>query len=177
MLGRLTTLKGGDRLIEAVPAVEAALGRSLSLIIGGTGPELERWRILAARRGVAAEFVGWVEPERRLELLRESDVLVVPSLWPEPFGLVGIEAGCVGVPSVGYAVGGIPDWLVPGETGELAPGDPPTTAGLAEAIVRALGDPTHHARLRLGAWQMSKRFRMEDHLSALLPQLESACRT
>ncbi len=169
--------QSGDRLIEAVPAVEAALGRSLSLIIGGTGPELERWRILAARRGVAAEFVGWVEPERRLELLRESDVLVVPSLWPEPFGLVGIEAGCVGVPSVGYAVGGIPDWLVPGETGELAPGDPPTTAGLAEAIVRALGDPTHHARLRLGAWQMSKRFRMEDHLSALLPQLESACRT
>ena len=156
-LGRATELKGGDHVIDALPEAADRLGRPLSLTVAGDGPALDNWRALALRRGVAAEFIGWVDSERRLELLRSVDLLAVPSLWPEPFGLVGIEAGCVGLPSVGYAVGGIPDWLVSGETGELAPGDPPTTAGLAAAIVRALRDPTHYAQLRLGAWKMAKR--------------------
>lgn len=176
LLGRLTKLKGGDHAIEALPVAEAALGRRLSLLVAGTGPELERWRSLAARRGVTTEFLGWVEDDQRLELFRSADLLVVPSLWPEPFGLVGIEAGCVGLPAVAYEVGGIPDWLVPGESGELAPGEPPTPAGLADAIVRALADPAHHARLRLGAWGMARRFGMEEHLAVLVPILESACR-
>ena len=173
-LGRATELKGGDRLVEALPEAATRLGRPLSLTVAGDGPALEDWRALAARGGVAAEFLGWVDSERRLELLRSADLLAVPSLWPEPFGLVGIEAGCVGLPAVAYAVGGIPDWLQPGETGELAPGDPPTTAGLIDAIVRTLEDPAHHARLRTGAWEMAQRFGMEQHLAALLPILAAA---
>ncbi|HEX9582458.1 MAG TPA: glycosyltransferase, partial [Gemmatimonadales bacterium] len=92
-------------------------------------------------------------------------------------GLVGLEAACVGLPSVGYAVGGIPEWLIAGETGELAPGDPPTTEGLAHAITRALNDPPHYQRLRRGAWEQVARFTMERHLNALLPVLEDAGRT
>ena len=103
------------------------------------------------------EFAGWLNTEKKLDLLREADLIAVPSLWPEPFGLVGIEAGCYGVPAVGFAVGGIPDWLIPGQTGELAPGDPPTAAGLSEAIVRALADPSHYRRLSAGAWEMARR--------------------
>jgi glycosyltransferase involved in cell wall biosynthesis len=92
-------------------------------------------------------------------------------LWPEPFGLVGIEAGCLGVPAVGYAVGGIPDWLIAGESGELAPGDPPTVDGLAEAMVRALASPEHYARLCQGAWKLAQRFTLESHLDQLEPIL------
>jgi glycosyltransferase involved in cell wall biosynthesis len=68
---------------------------------------------------------------------------------------------------VGYAVGGIPDWLIPGETGELAPGDPPTVAGLADAIVRALESAAHHAELQRGARQLARRFTLEAHLTKL----------
>ncbi|HEV3331393.1 MAG TPA: glycosyltransferase, partial [Bryobacteraceae bacterium] len=103
----------------------------------------------------------------KAELLAATDLLAVPSLWPEPFGLVGIEAGAWGVPAVGYAVGGIPDWLIPGETGELAPGDPPTVAGLADAIVRALESAAHHAELQRGARQLARRFTLEAHLTKL----------
>src|SRR6202034_271377 len=99
------------------------------------------------------------------DLMRQADLVAVPSLWPEPFGLVGIEAGCFGVPAVGFAVGGIPDWLIPGQTGELAPADPPTVEGLAEAIVRALEDPAHYQKLCSGAWEMAKRFSLERHLA------------
>jgi glycosyltransferase involved in cell wall biosynthesis len=101
-------------------------------------------------------------------------VLAVPSLWPEPFGVVGVQAGFVGLPSVAYATGGIPDWLEPGVTGELAPGDHPTVAGFADALVRALRDPEHLMRLRRGAWKSAHRHTMKAHLAALEPVLASA---
>jgi len=176
MLGRLTTLKGGDVLIDAIPAAEKALGRRLALTVAGTGPELPNWRARASANGVAARFPGWVDEAGRLDLLRAADLLVVPSLWPEPFGLVGIEAGCVGLPAAAFRAGGIPEWLSPGESGELAPADPPTAVGLAEAIVRALRDPAHHTRLRIGAWKVAKRFGMAPHLDGLEAVLRSACR-
>jgi glycosyltransferase involved in cell wall biosynthesis len=95
-------------------------------------------------------------------------------VWPEPFGLVGLEAACVGVPAVAFDVGGISDWLETGMTGELASGDPPRSEGLASAITRALQDPKHHHRLREGAWKKSAEFRIERHLAHLEAVFSSA---
>ena len=173
-LGRLTDLKGGAHLVAAASRASARLGRPLTLVFAGTGPETEAWRALAERLRVPAEFPGYVDGARRTALLRGADVIAVPSLWPEPFGLGGIEAGCAGVPAVAYAVGGIPEWLTPGVSGELAPGDPPTVEGLAEALTRALGGPDHRARLARGAWETARRFSMEHHLGQLMALLAGA---
>jgi glycosyltransferase involved in cell wall biosynthesis len=175
MLGRLTTLKGGCLLIRAVVRAGQLLGRPLTLVVAGEGPDRRAMEALAARLGAKAEFVGWVGAERRLELMRGADVLAVPSVWPEPFGLVGPEAGAVGLPAVAFAVGGIPDWLVPEETGELATA-PLTAEGLADALVRALRDPDHRARLGEGAWRKSKELSPEAHLAHLEPLLERVAR-
>lgn len=166
-LGRLTADKGVDLLIDAIPAAERTLGRQFSLVVAGSGPELGSLQAHARARDVRAHFPGWVEHAAKLQLLREADLLAVPSVWGEPFGLVGIEAGCVGLPAVGFAVGGIPDWLTPGVSGELAPADPPTASGLAAAIARALADAGRHHALRLGAWETARRFSMEGHIAAL----------
>ena len=77
------------------------------------------------------------------------------------------------MPAVGYAVGGIPDWLIPGRSGELAPGDPPTVQGLAEAIVRVLADPSHYSSLCRGAWEVASRFTLNAHLKELEPILSA----
>jgi glycosyltransferase involved in cell wall biosynthesis len=103
-----------------------------------------------------------------------ADLLAVPSVWPEPFGLVGIEAGCVGLPAVGYATGGIKDWLIPGVSGELAPGRRPNSKDFAAAIVRALSDDTRLQNLRIGAWQTAQGFTPEDHLKRLVNILNMA---
>lgn len=174
MVGRLSVGKGGDILLRAIPIAAARLGRELRVTMAGEGPALAGWRSLAARLGVAAEFPGWVDRERRTALAREADLLVVPSLWPEPFGLVGVEAFAVGLPAAGFASGGIPEWLHPGETGELAPANPPTPAGLADAIVRALADEAHHAALRRGAWEFARRSAAFDHVGALEAILSGA---
>jgi len=170
-VGRLTDIKGASRLIQAISKASSKLERRLSLTIAGDGPERGALQMEAERLGVAVNFSGWLRTQQKLELMRNADLLAVPSLWPEPFALVGIEAGSLGVPAVGYAVGGIPDWLIPGETGELAPGDPPTVDGLAEAIVRALADDRHYHRLSTGAWNLAKKFTLENHLSLLEPIL------
>jgi len=166
-VGRLNAVKGVDFLIRAVPLAESKLGQKLTLTIAGDGSEFAKLQQLAARERIAAEFTGWVDNNRRQDLMRSADLLVVPSLWPEPFGLVGIEAGSLGLPAAGFATGGIPDWLIPGRTGELAPADPPTVEGLADAIARALADKDRYSGLCRGAFEFSKGFTLERHTAEL----------
>lgn len=176
LVGRLTRLKGGNLLIPAMVQASQALGRRLTLVVAGTGPEQATWQSLARQWGLDCDFAGWADRAQLTDMYRRIDLVAVPSLWPEPFGLIGIEGGCWGVPAVGFATGGIPDWLVPGESGESAPGQRPTVEGLAAAIVRALKDPGHYQRLRAGAWQMAQRYTLDRHLQLLEPILNGAIR-
>jgi glycosyltransferase involved in cell wall biosynthesis len=171
--GRMDLLKGGRVLLDALPEAARALRAPLHVTFAGDGPDREEWERLAEgareRAGgrLSTEFVGWKRGEEMEPLWAGADLLVVPSVWPEPFGLVGPEAGLRGVPAAAFAVGGIPDWLVDGVNGHLAPADPPTAAGLAQAIVRSLRDPAEHASLRAGAARLARRFSRDAHLQAL----------
>jgi glycosyltransferase involved in cell wall biosynthesis len=166
-VGRLVDVKGVSHLLRAMPLAAVRLGCALSLTIAGDGPERAQIEDLARQLSLTVELTGWVDNRQRADLMRQADLIAVPSLWPEPFGMVGLEAACFGVPAVGFAVGGIPDWLIPGQSGELAAGNPPTVEGLAEAIVRAFADPVHYQKLRAGAWEMSKKFGLDTHLAEL----------
>jgi glycosyltransferase involved in cell wall biosynthesis len=170
-MGRLTEMKGVSHAIRSTAIASSMLGTALTLVIAGDGPELETCRALARSSTTPIEVLGWVNGEQRLELLKGADALVVPSLWPEPFGMVGIEAGCLGVPSVGYAAGGIVDWLEPGVSGELA--EPFDVASLGAALTRALSGAEHHQRLRLGAWAKARSYGTEKHLRTLLALFEA----
>lgn len=170
-LGRMDRLKGGRIFLDALPEVRASLGRPLHITFAGDGPDRAAWErravALQPLDSVKIEFTGWVQGARLEALWSECDLLVVPSLWPEPFGLVGVEAGLHGVPAAAFAVGGIPTWLNNGVNGFLAPGNPPTSAGLAEAVVKCLKDSHIHARLRQGAVEKAQHFNLESHLRAL----------
>ncbi len=178
-------LKGGGILLDAMPLISSALSRPLLVTFAGDGGARYEWarRAEAMARNhpsLSAEFTGWIDSVALTSLFESSDLLVVPSLWPEPFGLVGPEAGSHGVPAAAFAVGGIPEWLTEGVNGALAHGLPPSPADLADAIVRCLRDPLQHARLRRGAIELAKRFGPERHLEALtkvigeiLPQAQS----
>ena len=172
-LGRLTKLKGAAELLRAIPLSERLLGRPLCATIAGDGPARESLQDLANRQMLKAEFPGYVSGSKKAELIEQADLLVVPSLWPEPFGLVGIEAGSQGLPAVAFDVGGISDWLIPGYSGELAPGNPPTVDGLAAAIAQALSDPSHYADLSRGAREVAGRFTLAAHVSKLEVTLEA----
>jgi glycosyltransferase involved in cell wall biosynthesis len=171
--GRMTAIKGGTIMIDALAPVATALQRPLSVTFVGDGPDRDRWeqrarRAQAASSNLQIEFTGWLDSPRLDQLMLHSDLLVVPSTWPEPFGLVGPEAGSHGLPAAAFAVGGIPQWLSDGVNGRLAPGDPPSAAGLAHAIVECVRDPAELARLKNGARERARRYGLQAHIAALL---------
>jgi glycosyltransferase involved in cell wall biosynthesis len=175
--GRMDFLKGGRFLLDALPLVAAAAKRPVTLTLAGDGPErpaLEARAREIALPGVTTKFSGWVTHEDVGILMGDADLLVVPSLWPEPFGSVGPAAARHGLPSAAYAVGGIGHWLTDGLNGHLAPACPPTAEGLARAIVRCLEDPRHYNSLRHGAREMAERFTMARHLPTLIARLEQS---
>ncbi|HLK86445.1 MAG TPA: glycosyltransferase family 4 protein [Candidatus Binataceae bacterium] len=171
-VGRMTPLKGGPLMFDALELAADSLAQPLSAVFVGDGPDRARWERKARKMPVAGklaiEFRGWMDAAGLDRLMRESDLLVVPSTWPEPFGLAGAEAGLRGLPAVAFAVGGIPEWLRDGLNGRLAPGDPPSAAGLAQAIVDCLRDPAELERLRRGARAAAAGFSVEAHVDALL---------
>ena len=139
-VGRMTVLKGGDLLVDAIALASEQLGRSIRLLMIGDGPQRTAWEQRASRRGVPWTASGWLTGDDRWIALRQATVLALPSTWPEPFGLVGLEAAALGLPAVAFDVGGIREWLRPGVNGHLAPADPPRASGLAGALVRMLSD-------------------------------------
>lgn len=176
-VGRMTRLKGGQMMLDALTLVTAALERPLKVSFAGDGPARERWeraarRTQAANTSLKIEFTGWLDSCRLEQLMLDSDLLVVPSTWPEPFGLVGPEAGLRGLPAAAFAVGGIPEWLSDGINGRLAPGDPPSAAGLAHAIVECVRDPAELARLGNGARERANGFDLDAHVDGLLAIFE-----
>ena len=175
-VGRLDRLKGCRVLLESLAAVRPHVPGRIIVTIAGDGPDLAACRAAAAalpREGTEVKFTGWITPDVRDRLLAESHLLVMPGLWPEPHGLVGLEALRLGTPVTAFDSGGIREWLEDGRNGTLAPADPPTAAGLAAAIVRCLTTPGILTGTRERA-RTGEPVTDADHLDRLRPLLERA---
>jgi glycosyltransferase involved in cell wall biosynthesis len=137
-------------------------------VICGDGWRLASMRGLAKRLGVQrrVDFRGWVGAQELAQELANASVVVVPSLWPEPFGLVGIEALAAGRPVIASATGGIGEWLQDGVTGlSVRPGD---AGELALALEELLADPARQQAMGLaGQRVVAARFSPEHHVAAL----------
>ena len=147
-LGRLVSDKGVDLLIEALQLLKAE-GLTPALTIVGSGPEKENWEALAAKLDVAAQvhFAGPKTGRELVEWLNSHRVLVVPSRWAEPFGIVALEGIACGCVVVGSQEGGLPDAM--GPCGLAFPnGD---AAALAGVIRKILTYPEVWETLRAGA--------------------------
>jgi glycosyltransferase involved in cell wall biosynthesis len=170
--GRMERPKGGDLCLEAAALAARALDRTLDLTLFGDGRERGAWERQAGRltesgAPLRVRFAGWVAAEAMDRAFAAADLLVLSSVWPEPYGRVGLEAGRHGVPAAAFAVGGIPEWLEDGVNGRMAPADPPRAAGLAGAIAGCLRDRAEHAGLRAGARAAAARLGFADHAARL----------
>jgi len=125
--GRIVYAKGLNNLIDAIEGLNALLD------IAGDG-----WNFEAANKGVASDvrLLGHLAHSEVCELFQSSWVSAMPSLWPEPFGMAGIEALASGTPVVAFDVGGIPEWLSP-DVGSLVSSE---KTGRTERLRAALAD-------------------------------------
>ncbi len=167
--GRIVAVKGVDVLIRAARHVNG------EFVICGDGGRLAEMRALARELDVGdrVHFKGWLDPDQLADELANASTVVVPSLWPEPFGIVGIEAFAAGRPVVGSSTGGIPEWLQDGVTGVCVP--PGDELKLARALDDLLGDPEKQRTMGLAGREMvAARFSEERHLAALLESYQRA---
>jgi glycogen synthase len=173
-VGRITRQKGIIHLVNAIPAIDP----NLQVVLCAGAPDTkEIGAEMSARVAeVSAQRPGviWIQ-----EMLPRADVIqfyaqatvfCCPSVY-EPFGIINLEAMACETAVVASAVGGIPEVVVPGETGELVPlalkpgtFDPADPAqfsrDLAAAINTVAADPALRAR-----YEANGRRRVEDHFS------------
>lgn len=167
--GRVVAPKGVDVLIRAARAVQA------EFVICGDGWRLEEMRGLARELGVQehVRFAGWLDAGELARELAEASVVVMPSVWPEPFGLVGIEAFAACRPVIASRTGGIGDWLKDGVNGlSFKPGD---ARELARSLNDLLADPVRQEAMGAAGREMVRtRFSAERHVAVLMDAYRSA---
>ncbi|WP_109125490.1 glycosyltransferase family 4 protein [Dyella sp. C11] len=145
--GRMHGGKGVVPLMKAANAAMAADGRLHALWVGN-GPEEHVLHSMAEQGGAAARhhFTGWVNDTA--QFYAAFSFLAFPSVEPETFGRVAIEAGACGVPVLGSRIGGIPETMMDGHTGLLV--EPGRVGDWREAIL-AMCDPDVFRRMGVAA--------------------------
>lgn len=134
-VGRIEPLKGVDRLLQAMPALQSERDLSLVIVGGDEDSRAEMERLAGIARSLeiqgSVSFAGPVEHEDLPLYYSAADVCVVPSHY-ETFGLVALESLACGTPVVATRVGGMDSVVHHGENGYLVEDNSP--ARLADGI-------------------------------------------
>jgi glycosyltransferase involved in cell wall biosynthesis len=167
-VGRLVSDKGCALLLEAL-ALLRSRGMSLQLTIVGSGPEEASLHSLVQNLGLEAwvAFRGTLQGKDLVAEMGRHAILVVPSLWEEPFGLVALEGIACGCVVVGSAGGGLSEAI--GECGRTFPnGD---AGQLANTLAELLEHPERMTEFREAAAAHLARHSLEVVAGAYLEEL------
>jgi glycosyltransferase involved in cell wall biosynthesis len=159
-VGRLTEEKGVRHLLELAERLP-----DLPIAIAGEGPlagDVEQ----AAAASPRLAYLGKLDRPAVTDLLGSARVLLVPSLWREPGGLVSLEAMAAGTPVVAYDRGGLAEYVSDAQAGILVP---PSAEALAAGVAEVYDDPARWERMSASAWRA-----IEEHhtLPGYLDRLE-----
>lgn len=150
-IGVHTPMKGPHVLAEA--AQRFAGSDRVTFAIAGTGQGAYAEGLRDLFPSDNTRFLGWTDPN---DFFPGIDVLVVPSLFQEPFGRVIVEAFAHGVPVIGARSGGIAETIEDGFNGYgVVPGD---ATALATSIARLVDSPEEVAWLSAGALASARRY-------------------
>ena len=155
-LGRLVSDKGVDLLLRALGEMRQE-GNTPTLTIIGTGPEERSLKALTSELNLQeqVEFAGEKSGDELALLLNQHRIMIVPSRWAEPFGLVALEGIACGCAIIGSEDGGLKEAMGPcgitfknGDQGSLAAAIKHLLrdGGLEESLRRA--GPAHLVRFK-----------------------------
>jgi len=160
--GRLVRDKGLASLVRAVAKISPGRRPALS-VAGAMTTELQSLPALATRLGVAMSLLGKLGAAELCAEIDASTLVAVPSLWPEPFGLMGIEAQARGRPVVAYDVGSISEWM--GSAGVLVPRADERALGKA---IETILEPARWLEYSDAALRQVQAYGIDAHVDSLL---------
>jgi glycosyltransferase involved in cell wall biosynthesis len=170
--GRLASQKGIETLIAALGSVVHAHGvRDVGLQIAGSGLPAYESKLKALVRQEQLEthvtFLGELPPAQMPSLMHGSDILVVPSIWAEPFPRVALEGMASGLTVVASTAGGTSEIVRDGENGLLF------AAGNGDALTKALLRLHRSPALCMRLGQLGRKTVLEQYtLTRMMDQIE-----
>ena len=152
--------KGVDFLLQALALIK---DKAWGCTIAGEGSHLDTCKALAEELGLSdrVTFAGRLNREKLDAEYQQARLGVVPSVWPEPMGMVGLEFMWASLPVVAFDAGGISHWLKDGETGYLA--EPKDTQAFADNIANLLDDQPLAEKMGRHARSVAEENYRHDH--------------
>jgi glycosyltransferase involved in cell wall biosynthesis len=161
-VGKLEPGKAPDLLLPILASARV----EFPLLVAGAGSLEAELRT----KGGNVRYLGWVDEERALALMKHADCLLFPSRWQEPLSRVLLDALALGAAIVAEPTGGTEEIVVDGESGLLGRG----VDELGRALRRVVDDPALARRLREGARRRAQSVFSED---AVVPRVEALYRS
>jgi glycosyl transferase family 1 len=131
-LGRISPEKRPDRAIRIARA--AGIPLKIAAKVDKVDEDYFRSEILPLIDGPGVEFIGEINEREKTKFLGDANALLFPVDWPEPFGLVMIEAMACGTPVLAFRCGSIPEVIEDGVTGKVVNSEQEAVAALPEIL-------------------------------------------
>jgi glycosyltransferase involved in cell wall biosynthesis len=164
-LGRLGQRKGIYDLLDAYAALPGEIQSRSQLIVAGDG-EIEQVQQYVERLKLSnlVRVLGWIDRNERDLWLSQSDIFVLPS-YNEGLPLALLEAMGWGLVTIATPVGGIPEYVIPNQTGLLV--EPGNRSQLIYALQRAIADAPLRLSLGRAARTKVKELDIEVYMRSL----------
>lgn len=161
--GRIESIKGIWVLLEAFRLLP-----NLKLVVVGKGSELENAKYFCTEKKIYnVKFLDFVTGQDLQQLISKSIAGIVPSIWPETFGLAAAEVLNSGRPVIGSNIGGIPEVLDAGNDSILV--EPGSVSDLVQAIKFIANNPIVADKMgKLGSQNIARKFSEKVHYNKLI---------
>jgi glycosyltransferase involved in cell wall biosynthesis len=155
-LGRISPEKRPDRAIRIARA--AGIPLKIAAKVDKIDEDYFRTDIVPLLDGPGVEFIGEINEHEKTKFLGEAAALIFPVDWPEPFGLVMIEAMACGTPVLAFRCGSIPEVIEDGVTGRVVDSEEEAIAALPDILSYDRRDVRRRFEERFDATRMAKEY-------------------
>ena len=154
--------KGGHVLLDALEAIPKDLKVVVNFVGEGDQEGFYKERVRSLGNNISVKWFGKVDNKQIAKVFNETDVLILPSLWPENQPVTITEAMASGIPAIASNFGGTPELIDDKKTGLLfTPGD---YKDLSKKIVYLIRNPKIVSRLGENAYRKIKSFSFEKQI-------------
>jgi len=167
--GRLSALKGGERILMSMKEVVKRVPESVLLVVGRKEKYAQKMLDLAKTKGISLILTGWIEEKELKSAYHSSDLVVVPSIYLDPFPTINLEAMACKKPVIGSCFGGTKEVIVDNKTGYIV--NPFNSQEMAYKIIDLLKNPQKAKKFGENGYKIAKqKFSLEKQVNEYLKE-------